>query len=298
MVARPNSRLGRRAFLGGAALLVATSARAQPLRIAALDWVSAQNLMALGLQPVAMPEIERYGNLVVEPAPLSAVQELGLRSEPNLELLDALRPDLLVISPDLRPLEMRLRKIAPVISFEAFDRSNGGTSDHVEDGRAALGRLARQLDLQAEFQAYLDIVQRELEEAGDRLGSYDGRPLYCLTFLDGRRALVYGRTGLFQNLLDRFQISNAYDGPLSAYGHATVTIDRLAARPEARLLSIGNRQRVSLQTVRSAPAVASLPFVRENRVAVIDEVLFYGGLPSVRRFARLASVALAENKSL
>ncbi len=298
MVVTPPPRLGRRAFLGGAALLLAAPARARQLRIAALDWVSAQNLMALGLQPVAMPEIERYGNLVVEPAPVSTVQELGLRSEPNLEMLEALRPDLLVISPDLRPLETRLQKIAPIITFEAFDSSNGGTSDHVEDGRAALGRLARQLDLQAEFAAHLTILQHELNEAKDRLASYDGRPLYCLTFLDGRRALVYGRTGLFQNVLDRFQIANAYDGPLSPYGHATVTIDRLAGKPDARLLSIGNRQRVSLQTIRSAPAVASLPFVRENRVAVIDDVLFYGGLPSVRRFARLVSMALTEETAL
>ncbi len=288
-----NLRLGRRTFLGGLALLFASPAHAQPLRIAALDWVSAQNLMALGLQPVAMPEIERYDNLVVEPAPVSSVKELGLRSEPNLELLDQLGPDLLLISPELRPLERRLQQIAPVLIFDAYDRSNGGLSNHIQDGRSALDRLAKQIGMDNAFQAYIDIVDKEIVEARARLDGYDGRPLYCVTFLDGRRALIYGRSGLFQNVLDRFEIENAYDGPLSAYGHATVTIDRLAADPQARLLSIGNRQRVSLETIRKAPAVASLPFVRENRVALIDDVLFYGGLPSVLRFARLASGALA-----
>lgn len=297
MVGTPRANLGRRAFLGGLTLLMAPQARAANRRIAALDWVSAQNLMALGLQPVAMPEIERYNGLVVEPSPVPAVQDLGLRSEPNLELLDQLRPDLLVISPELKPLERRLRHIAPVSVFEPYDRSNGEVSDHIDAGRVALGELAREIGLDDQFRTYAAAVRQELDDARGRLERYDGRPLYCVTFLDGRRALVFGRTGLFQAVLDRFNIANAFDGPLSAYGHATVTIDRLTSRPEARLLSIGNRQRVSLAAIRTAPAVASLPFVRENRIAVIDDVLFYGGLPSVRRFARLASLALAGDAS-
>lgn len=81
MVGMPRSSLGRRAFLGGLTLLLAPQARAANRRIAALDWVSAQNLIALGLQPVAMPEIERYEGLVVELSPMPAVQDLGLRSE-------------------------------------------------------------------------------------------------------------------------------------------------------------------------------------------------------------------------
>lgn len=297
MVGTPRSSLSRRAFVGGLTLLLAPQARAASRHIAALDWVSAQNLMALGLQPVAMPEIERYDGLVVEPSPAPTVQDLGLRSEPNLELLDQLRPDLLVISPELKTLESRLRHIAPVSVFEPYNRSNGGVSDHIEDGRLALGGLAREIGLDDKFRTYVAAVQQEIDDARRRLERYDGRPLYCVTFLDGRRALVFGRTGLFQAVLDRFNIANAFDGPLSAYGHATVTIDRLTSKPEARLLSIGNRQRVTLAAIRTAPAVASLPFVRENRIALIDDILFYGGLPSVRRFARLASVALARQTS-
>ena len=98
----PDHRLSRRALLGaGAAIGAAALSGAGPMafaqtggspsgpRIAALGWACAQTILALGVVPLVIPEIERYGRLVVEPAIPPGVQEIGLRSEPNLELLQS-----------------------------------------------------------------------------------------------------------------------------------------------------------------------------------------------------------------
>jgi ABC-type Fe3+-hydroxamate transport system substrate-binding protein len=282
----------RRVFLGGAAFCLSGWGRAfggDIRTIVALNWTSAQNLLALGIVPLGIPEIEHYARLVVEPAAPTAVLELGLRSEPNLELLVSLKPDLLVLGNDLLPMRDRLEAIAPTFFFDP-DRS--GQADMLSDGRQAMEDLAARLNAAPAFETFIASFERELDEARQRLHGYDGRPLFVATVLDGRRMLVFGKNSLFQSVLDRFGIENAWNGFTSRYGHATVNVDRLADRPEARLLCVGNERTVTMDRLLSAPVISSLPFVKNRRISLIPEVLFYGGLPSARRFARLASVAL------
>ena len=289
--------LPRRHFLGAAAAFgLAASLPAGRLRasvtdqrIVALNWASAQNLLALGLIPPGIPEVERYARLVVDPAAPAQVRELGLRSEPNLELLIAMKPDLLVLGEDLVAMRPRLETIAPTFLFEPDQPDQ---PDHITSGRAALTALAERVGALPACADFLGAFEAELAKGRQHLRDYDGRPLFVATVLDGRRMLVFGKNSLFQNVLDHFGIENAWTGFTSRFGHATVNVDRLSDRPEARLLCIGNEQVVTMERLHAAPVISSLPFVRENRICLMPEVLFYGGLPSARRFARLAPLAL------
>lgn len=288
--------LPRRVFLGGlTALAVAPTSRADtlpPQRIAALDWTSAQSLLALGANVVTLPERTRYRERVVEPEPHKDTFDLGLRSEPNLELLDSLKPDLIVLHPELDMVRPALAAIAPPILFDPDASDEPDRSDRLAGARLRLKTLADTIAMPDAFGTYINAYEAGISHAGERLRNYDGRPIYIVTLLDTRRALVFGKNSLFQTFFDLFSIENAWDGPTSPYGHATVTIDALAQRPDARLLSIGRESRLLLQAALRSPVIASLPYVRENRAVAIDDVLFYGGLPSAKRFARLASLAL------
>ncbi|HEV2502755.1 MAG TPA: ABC transporter substrate-binding protein [Mesorhizobium sp.] len=271
------------------------SSRAAPAGgVVAMDWVSGQNLLALGIAPAAMPELELYASLVVEPALPSATAELGLRSEPNLELVDHLRPALIVQSADEGPVNARLQSIASVCMF---DQRLSSMPNRLDGGRKALSELAGRLGASAQFDSFQAGFEAEIAEAKKRLAAYDGRPLIVATVIDGRRLLVFGRNSLFQNVLDLLGIENAWDGHSSLYGHTTVAADRLALYPQARLLCIGDSSGDRLDRLLAAPVIKSLPFVRERHVTRVADVLFYGGLPPARRFARLASVALAEGTS-
>lgn len=258
--------------------------------VCALGWTSAQNLLAIGLVPLGMPERERYARQVVEPAVPDAVLDIGARAEPNLELLDRLAPERLVMDGSLTPVLPRLERIAPVTLFESFDTTRGhGQLAYAAD---ALRDLAVTLGAGADAARYLDGAERALEAAAGRVRDRDRRPLYVVSVLDGRRALVYGRSSLFQDVLDRFGIENAWDGPVGPFGHATITMDRLAGRPEAGLVNIGNEGQRALATLAALPLFASLPFLREGRVTVLPAILFYGGVPSALRFGRLLSERL------
>lgn len=284
--------LSRRALLGAmaaAGMSVQAHAAAAPSRVVALDWPGAQNLLALGLAPMAMPERDRYAMLVVEPSAPSSTLDLGLRSEPNLELVLELNPDLILMGDELAGLAGRLKVIAPTLPFspDAFD---GG--DPLLKGDAALLTLAQRIGRERAYHLFRQGFDAQMERAKARLYGYDGRPVFVVTIIDGRRVLLFGKNSLFQSVLDRLGIANAWDGPTTAYGHITVTVDRLAERKEARLLCVGDTSTVSLDKLLASPVVASLPFAREKRVVRIPDVLFYGGLPSASRFLRLASAAL------
>ncbi len=285
----------RRALLGA----VCATALAGPMRAAtfgmpqvvACDWSGGQNLLALDIVPLALPEVERYRLLVVEPALPASMRDLGLRSEPNLELVMDLAPDLILLGNDHEAVRDRIARIA---SVEIFSPDGFDGSDPIRAGAAALSLLARRLKLEARYEAFMRSFEADMAAAGQRLRGYDGRPVFIATVIDGRRLLLFGENSMYQNVLDRFGISNAWNGFTTAYGHVTVTADRLLEQPEARLLCVGDSSATALETLLGSPVIASLPFVREGRVARIADVLFYGGLPAARRFARLSSTALSE----
>lgn len=275
----------------------AAAATGVPQRIAALDWTSAQNLLALGANVIALPELNRYRQRVVEPQPQQGTYDLGLRSEPNLELLDSLAPDLIVMHPELETFRPGLKAIAPVTVFDPDASDDPDRSDRLSDARQKLDNLARAIAMPDGFAACMNAFETGIAEAKARLRDHGGRPAYIVTLMDTRRALVFGRNSLFQSVFDLFSIENAWDGPTSPYGHATITLDALARHPYASLLSIGRESRQLLTSALRSPVVASLPYVRENRAVAIDDVLFYGGLPSAQRFARLASAAFSDAAS-
>ena len=95
-------------------LLVAV--QAEP-RIATVDWTIAETLLALGVTPAGMGDMSSYRAWVKAPAMPPSVVDLGLRAQPNRELLAELNPDLILISPLAAPLAPALSKIAPVKSI-------------------------------------------------------------------------------------------------------------------------------------------------------------------------------------
>ncbi|SDP62405.1 iron complex transport system substrate-binding protein [Rhodoferax sp. OV413] len=238
-----------------------------------------------------MPEIELYRRLVITPDPGAVIQELGLRAEPNFELLASLDPSLLVYSAEMIALLPKLRKISPTLRFDPYPP--GQPRDPWQAGHDALLRLGNALGLAQAAQAYARVCREELDQGQERLRGYDGRPVYVATVLDGRRMLVFGRGSLFQSVLDRYGVVNAWDGPTSRFGHLTVSVDQLLRQPEARLLAVGTDRPAQLARALSTPVIASLPFSRAGRVVVVPNVLFYGGLPPARRFASLVVQALA-----
>jgi iron complex transport system substrate-binding protein len=286
------------AAIGGGALLSCwpgLAAQAAPSltapRIAALGWACAQTLLALGVVPLVIPEIERYGKLVVEPEIPSSVQEIGLRSEPNLELLQSFAPDLIIIDPSLASAVPRLGLIAPVEVFTIF--KPGGRP--LETARASTVELAQRLGVQAACNAYLGRFDAAMAGNREQLRGYKDKPLYLVSEIARNRALVFGPNSLYQDVLDQFGLKNAWTGQSGPWGHTSVGLEVLAAVPDARLILMTSRVSDIEALLAASPVLRTLPFLRSGRLTVLGNQFFYGGIPAAERFARLLAERLPQD---
>ena len=137
-----------------------------PQRVITLDPVSLQSAVATGLTPIATAEgdTEPLENV----ADLSGVESVGVGSEPNLERIVDLNPDLILGSDDFASgIYRRLSQIAPTV---AFPRALGPYwKDIFLIYADALGRVDRARDL-------LDEYELRVQSFGQRVREVTGRP--------------------------------------------------------------------------------------------------------------------------
>lgn len=269
----------------------ASAASSATPRIAALGWACAQTLLALGVVPQVIPEIDRYGKLVVEPEIPSSVQEIGLRSEPNLELLQSFAPDIIIIDPSLMAAMPRLKLIAPVEVFTIFVPGRRP----LETARVSTTALARRIGVQAACDAYLANFDTAMERYTAQLRDYHGGPLCLVSELIRNRALVFGPNSLYQDVLDRLGLKNAWAGQTSLWGHATIGLEALAAVPAARLVLLSARLADIEALLTTTPVLRTLPLLRNGQMTVLSNHFFYGGVPAAERFARMLAERLPKD---
>lgn len=148
-----------------------------PQRVVALEWIYAEDLLALGLQPVGMADIGGYNNWVKIPLALGPdVVDVGTRNDPNLETLAALQPDL-ILAPLNRVDETKyaaLSAIAPTLVFDHYPADQ--TSNQYESMIENFHLIAEVVGRQAESEAVIAQLEakfaeaRALLEANDKLG--------------------------------------------------------------------------------------------------------------------------------
>lgn len=283
----PNRR--RVLALGMAAMLPPIAARAAPLRVAAIDWGMLETLIALGIEPVAATELIQFRKLAVEPEAPPSVTDLGLRGTPNYELLRIVAPDLIAISSFYEYQRPMLERIAPVFAQTVYAP---GVPPYPLAEAATLA-LGEKLGRQAEAKGYIDETSGEIARLRATLSAASGRPVFVISLGDSRHFRAFGRDSMFGDLLLRLGIKNAWADETSYSAAAPVGLEALARVPDASILVLSP---LPADVGQSLPANAlwnALPAVRDGRVAVLEPINHFGGLPSARRFARLATAALA-----
>ena len=276
------------ALLGAASLplLPRTGRAGEELpRIAVLDWAWAETLLALGVAPAAVAEAPLYGARVVSPALAEGTIDLGLRSWPNMELLRAFRPDLIVTQTGYGVPAAMLEPVAPVLSLPLYTPERQPLK-RAEEGLEA---IAARLQLQEAGRAYLEQAEFQFIALRNELQSYDGRPLLILKFASDRLADIYGPGSLFHDVLGRLGLPSAWQHSGSHWGFSTAGLDAIAANPEARIVII---EPGPPEALAASGLWRAIPAVRAGRVVSIPPVWVFGALPSALRFAGILTKAL------
>ncbi|WP_372088344.1 ABC transporter substrate-binding protein (plasmid) [Tistrella mobilis] len=273
---------------GAAAPRLATPA---PRRIAVLDWAMAETAVALGLPPVAMVEPARYRDRAQDPDLPGDVIDLGLMTQPDLERLLLLHPDLIVTGHgQAETIGPALARIAPVwegsiytgdgAPLDAACRVTRDLGERLGQAEAAEAAIARAL-------ARIDAAAARIGEGVRRL------PVAVFIFQDPRHGWIADRNGFIAAVMDRMGLTPAWTGPGSFWGYTAIGIDRLAALPDCRLIYADLPVTETGGWTPDASTIwQALPPVAAGHAQRIGPFWYFGALPTMARFADQLADAL------
>lgn len=250
-------------------------------RVAVLDWGQAQTLIAIGAPPVAMAQIASYGDWVGGPAVPASVRELGLRVQPNMELLSQLDLDAITITPMYENSRARLAQVAPVESIDVYYHDGSAWDNTVASTRA----LAKLVHRETAAERFIESTRAQIEMLAKRLPA-DARDLLVLQFVDARHVRVFGDNSLMGDVMTRMGLSNAWQQDTNFWGFALVPIERLATIENARIAVLAPTPIGVAEEIDNSVLWQHLPAVRDRAVLDLPAVWSFGGLPSATRFAR------------
>lgn len=284
-------RPDRRAFLTAAGILLAAGlplrAEAGP-RLAAIDWAMLETATALGHMPVAAAELIRFRADVGVPAIPDTVTDLGLRGAPNFELLQLVRPTLILSSPYYTRYQARMEAIAPVLSLPFYQPGAAPLPKAMD----ALDALARQIGDPAAGGRARARADAHLDRLAARVARHADRPLALVDIGDARHLRAVGFDSLFGSTLTRIGLRNAWSEATAFSFLAPVPLERLADMPDARLVIAGPIPPQAQGALSRSRLWQALPQVAQGRVHHLPRMNAFGGVPAALRFGDLLARAL------
>ncbi len=265
-------------------------------RVVGTEWNVVEHLIALGVAPVGVADIEGYSTWVQSEPLEGEPEDIGTRGEPSVETVAGLQPDLIVATTDLPDTAVaQLEEVAPVLVLASADaaRPLEQMYENVELIAQATGTEDEAETVIGEFEAALEEGKAALAEAG-----YDGAPV---AFSDGWvasnqvsiRPFVSGSVIAAVNEELGLTTPWELEGD-AAYGLASTDVEGLTALGEVDYLYITNGAEADFTETLAGNAVwESLPFVQQDRVHRLpDGIWMFGGPSSMQDYAEAVVEAL------
>ncbi|WP_162450193.1 ABC transporter substrate-binding protein [Phytoactinopolyspora mesophila] len=252
-------------------------------RVVALEWSSAENLIALGVHPVGVADVEGYELWVAAGPELGEdVVDVGTRQEPSLEQIEALEPDLIVTDDDRSVVNLsELQDIAPTYSSDFYGHEGGqleAMRDTFVDTAVLTGTEDRAAEVLADLDAGADEFRQALEDA-------DGNPTFLLTqgytFEGSATVRVFGEPTYASELLKAAGMQNGWSGETDAYGLTDTDVEGLTtADPSSSMIYVAQEEdNIFTGQLADNPIYRGLEFVEEDRVHPIDAGTWLWGGP-------------------
>lgn len=250
-----------------------------PKRVAALNWDLVENVIALGVAPVASCEIEAYQTWVREPAMPAGVIDVGSRTAPNVGLIESSKPDVIFITGSQRALIPALTKIAPTVCLE--NTLATGLNEALEAWRqfammgAILSRPEAVTALHTQLTLRLDFYRQKIAVA------FDHQPIQIqvIRFSTPTTVFVYGPNSIADFVVRALGASQPYVMEPTAYGLQSVRIRALGNLENAYVIYVGH---VPFEhKVLNSILWTATPFARKGRVQYGDNYWSHGGAYSI-----------------
>ncbi|MDE1182638.1 ABC transporter substrate-binding protein [Paraburkholderia sp.] len=283
-----NALLGAATFAAGgidAMGATGTIARADtPRRIIVLDWGLTELTLSIGVVPVGMANVPGFRrNFTACPVPDSVV-DLGLMFQPNMELMLALKPDLIVITPAHASMRASLERIAPTVTLDMLSSSE---TPYVTACAETL-QLARRFDCVPRGEAVVAQANRTLDAARARLAALPAArdaSVYMVRFVDESHLRVYGSHSLYGELLTTLGLRNGWRHAPQRAPYSIIGFDALDATGDATLVYVKPLPASTATMMKASRVWQAMPFSKDGRMIGMAGAPAEGGILSAQYFA-------------
>ncbi|SDD13661.1 ABC transporter substrate-binding protein [Auraticoccus monumenti] len=284
----------------GAAAITVTDARGKEVTLDApatdvvtLEWSSTDYVTTLGVQPVGVADVDGYGLWSSAGELGEGVTDVGVRTEPSIESVAGLEPDLILADEGSIPEDAmeQMERIAPVVVLKGATAD--GLVELVKSNQATVGTLlgkeAEAEQLAADFDATVEQARATIASAGKEgtpfVLTYPYAEANSITFRVHAAGSSPSAVGELIGLTDAW--SEAGD---PVYGLASSDVEGLTNLPDDTefLYWVDSTTEDPVETVLADNAVwTGLPFVEAGRVhPAADGIWLYGGTVSLGQLAQ------------
>ncbi|OBS99163.1 iron-hydroxamate ABC transporter substrate-binding protein [Vibrio tasmaniensis] len=262
---------------------------AQPVRVAALNWDIAEQVIELGVTPVAVPDIAGYTDWVVQPAIPEGVADIGTRTEPNFSALKKLNPDVILIASPQKDLQERLSEIAPVLYYQTYSEQHSNAAAAIENFKKIgqlLGKEEQANNKLAAMDERIAVLKAELDKAypGDK------PKVTSFRFASTTSVFIYSDNSIPQYALEQLGFENAMDLPASQWGISQKRMTELKNVKGG--IALYFEPFPYQDKLDRSPIWKSMPFVRNGQFSPVAASWSYGGAMSILYNAEAMAQAL------
>ncbi|PRO66115.1 ferrichrome ABC transporter substrate-binding protein [Alkalicoccus urumqiensis] len=281
-----------------------TELEEEPETIVALEWTYVEDLLALGVQPAGVADIEGYNQWVNIEEELSGdAVDVGTRQEPSLEEIARLEPDL-IITASFRheAIADSLEEIAPTVMFNPYpEEGEGGQYEEMETTFNEIASAVGREDEAETVLSDLEDTYAEAEEALSGVEAAENEFVVSQAFSANEQATLrlFNDNSMLMSILDRIGISNAFEeDEFQVYGYTETSVEALEPYGDANFMHIVQEDdNVFENQLAGNPVWEGLDFVENDRVyALPGDTWTFGGPLSAEVIADEVVNALTEEE--
>lgn len=264
--------------------------------IATVDWTVTETLLALGENPIAVGDIHSYRTWVMEPKLPEDTIDLGIRLQPNFEVISMLSHDVkaqplrFIHSQFYAGLNEKLSSYGRVYNVNFYQ-----TGDLWQNILAATQEIAQIINKPQAAKKLITRYTSNIEKLRERLiqhqSQFAERPLAIVQFIDTRHLRIYGENSLFGAVAKQLGFQNAYLPEVNIWGFQNIEITELAHLPQnTRFIVVKPYPNNITQALTHNTLWQYLPLAKD--ALVLPAVWSFGGIPSAERFAQTLTESL------
>ncbi|WP_153765531.1 iron-siderophore ABC transporter substrate-binding protein [Endozoicomonas sp. OPT23] len=267
----------------------AVSFEKTPEKVVALNWTQAEILLSLGIEPAGVTSIKGYKQWQSNNPPMpDGVAELGQRTEPGLEAIAAIKPDL-ILGYQWRHNRIynELNSIAPTVLYRQYpstedDRSYFARMQGIYTSVAGIfGKQQQAREKLNDLHEQLRLSREQIKKTG-----LSGQKVVVGKFVGmGLGLRVYGPLSMAGALVNELGLENGWTATLPGRDFTHVDLLKLSDIGQASLIIIGDTPEEA-GSMLASPVWQSLPAVQENRIYYIPSLWSFGGPDSALRLTK------------